>query len=176
MTDKNTTNTTDFLVVDRRHTSWLVAGAILLLIITFVAGFLWGKRHMVLELQQERADKAFVDKAYFSILSEPQENPGQRPADSEQGQADAAEEVWYQAQLIGFGQLTRAQAFIAKMERQGIAVRLETRKSHNGNKRMVWYQVVTQPTTDRRELELLAQKLKTTERLRNVKIVTAQQQ
>lgn len=177
MDNKQVDISADFLVINRRHTSWLVAGGLFAMVLAFTAGFMWGKRVLVLDQQQQLTESAFVDKAYFSLLS-PEEQSNQNELAPDLGDASeqvAASAVWYQAQLIGFGQLTRAQAFVAKMEQQGIQVKLETRKSHNGNKRMVWYQVVTVPTTDRRQLEVLSQRLKVTEHLKNIKIVTVQQ-
>lgn len=177
MDNKQVNAPADFLVINRRHTSWLVAACIFIIVVAFAAGFIWGRRGLVLEQQQQLTESAFVDKAYFSLLS-PDEQLTQGQLSPELIEVvDNAEssDAWYQAQLIGFGQLTRAQAFVAKMEQQGIQVQLETRKSHNGNKRMVWYQVVTAPTTDRRELEVLAQRLKSTEHLKNIKIVAVQQ-
>lgn len=177
MDNKQIDFSTDFLVINRRHTSWLVAASLFCIVLAFTVGFMWGKRGLMLEQQQQLTESAFVDKAYFSLLSpEEQSNQNQLSTDLvDSPDQMSSSAVWYQAQLIGFSQLTRAQAFVNKMEQQGIQVKLETRKSHNGNKRMVWYQVVTDPTTDRRQLEVLSQRLKATEHLKNIKIVTVQQ-
>lgn len=161
----------DVLIIDRRHTSWYVAGLLLLLLITFVVGFIWGRRASMLEEQQKIADDAFVDKAQYALLAP--ETKEQTEVVEAVADIQPAITQRYQAQLnFGYGQLTRAQALVNRLKQHGIVTKIITRKGRNGNKRTVWYQVVTEPYTDLAELELLVQRLKTTERLKNIKIIT----
>lgn len=170
----------DYFILDRRHTSWVIAGLLALVTFAFVVGFLWGRRAQMREETERIADEAFVDKARSAVLQGGQQEtmlPPQVPEKVEEENAPTTEtesNVLWVAQLAGFGQLGRAQAVVSRLKKLGIQTRVETRKGKKGKRRVVWYQVVTEPHADRQELELLVQRLKTIERLPTTpKIVTA---
>lgn len=176
---QNITPPEEFFVVDRRGTSWIIAGALTLLLCAFLAGYVCGKKSQLRDFQLRNDDDVFVDRARYAVLA-----PANAPAaqddiapvpvlqTTEDERAEPVPTQAYVAQLVGFSQLKRAQAFVERLKNSGIITRIVTRKSVNGAKKMVWYQVVTEPFVDRQELEFLVQRLKQSERLKNVKIIT----
>lgn len=77
----------------------------------------------------------------------------------------------YYAELIGFGGLKAAQAFVDKLTVRGYQVVIKKRVSKSGNGKTVnWYQVVTQNYTDKQKLQKILEAIKKTERLQGIKI------
>jgi cell division septation protein DedD len=82
----------------------------------------------------------------------------------------ATERRWY-APLAGYGQEAPAQAFARKLKSKGIAVVVKKHAARGTKKE--WYQVVTEPSTDRHALGQLVAQIAAQEKLNNVKIKEA---
>jgi hypothetical protein len=79
----------------------------------------------------------------------------------------------YYAELIGFGTLKSAHAFVDKLQKQGIVTLVKERVSKTvKGKRVVWYQVVTEPCGDQMALLELVKRLEKKEHLKDVHIQT----
>ncbi len=79
----------------------------------------------------------------------------------------------YLAELIGFGSLSSAQAFVDRLEKKGIKVSIKKRDSKSARGKLVsWYQVVTQPYDSHENLMRVVDVVKRDERLKGVHIIT----
>ena len=80
----------------------------------------------------------------------------------------------YSAELIGFGTHEAAEQFVKKAQKKGYNVFIRQRKSVTSKNKSArnWYQVVTDEFDDKSKLMDLVEKIKITERLHDVKLVT----
>lgn len=77
----------------------------------------------------------------------------------------------YYAELIGFGRLKAAQAFVDKMKDKGFLLVIRKRISKTGAGKIVnWYQVITESYSNKQELQKVVDVIRQTERLQGIKI------
>jgi hypothetical protein len=172
----------------------LIAAILMLYVITFLAGYFWGKKSALEEFAEQIKNESFSDKVYASLCAmyeQPTEAAPAQPVDeAPQGQAcgpeleekekmagSEAESPTgsavgnFVAQLIGYGTEKQAQFYQKALERRGITAEVVTRTSSTARgKKRVWYQVVTQPASYQ-ETQQLAERLAIEDRLAGVSIV-----
>lgn len=177
------------LFVPNRQLSSIVAFIMLIPFVSFLAGYFFGSQHSAEEFTGKIEQESFTDQIYASLcVTQPEkdeESYAVADASSEQAeQEEAAVEVVedppavepqesYYAQLIGFGTAQAANRFVQRMERKGVSTQVKVRKSKTANGRVVsWYQVVTEPHTDKKQLTELVERIKKEEKLSDAPIVT----
>lgn len=186
----------DNLTLDARQASWAGAALILLIFTAFVAGFFWGQRSAYHEAMSRTAHTAFTDQAHFAlyaasavrepatteplrmdiidtepeIIGAPESEPlGATPALAPN---DATKHV---AQLVGFGTKKEAQTALERMKKRGLPVQMRERTSKTPKGRTVtWYQIVSDAYTDKKQLELVLDRICKAERIprKDVRIYT----
>lgn len=177
------------IVVEIHHyqLTGLITGLMLLFVVTFLAGYFWGKKSALEEFAEQIKNESFSDKVYASLCAlydQPADVAGQNGSGSvdevQQGES-ISEQIEQQekekpagtfvAQLIGYGTEKQAQTYVKALERRGIAAQTVTRTSvSSAGKKRVWYQVVTQPATYE-ETKQLAERLSIEDRLAGVSLV-----
>lgn len=185
------------LVISRKMVSVTLAVCILMNAFFFIAGFFWGYRHATADVQIGLNKVSFTDQINYTA-SQQFDNNGmavdQINPDAEnvittpvvdELKSEAASEVTevivtekeepatqkYYAELIGFGHLKTAQAFVDKMQKKGYPIVIRKRMGKNGNDKNVnWYQAITENFEDRAKLIKLIEVIKKTEHLRDIKI------
>jgi hypothetical protein len=178
------------IVVEIHHyqITGLIAAMLMLYVVTFLAGYFWGKKSALEEFAEQIKNESFSDKVYASLCA-----LYDQPADAgtNQTQAQSVDELpqgesiingqeqeekekptgVFVAQLIGYGTEKQAQLYVKALERRGIAADVVTRTSATSRgKKRVWYQVVTQPASYE-ETQRLAERLAIEDRLAGVSIV-----
>lgn len=176
------------------HLTGLIAALLVLYVVTFLAGYFWGKKSALEEFAEQIKNESFTDKVYASLCalydqsgdinnnqhaaqssngSEPEEGVTQALLTSleESEDKDATSAAQFVAQLIGYGTQRQAQLYAQSLERRGIAVTVVERTSVSARgKKRVWYQVVTQPASYE-DTQRLAERLAIEDRLAGVSIV-----
>ena len=184
------------LCIPKRHASLILAGLLALLFFTFITGYFWGKRTAISQLTSRVEEEFFANQIQSSLYGL-QDRPGvqqevipeialdqraQESVDSEQQVVSVNEQKvdievempskQYYAQLIGFGTQGAANSFAKRANKiTEVEVKKRVSKTAKGKTR-VWYQVVTAPSSNREDLELLVAKISKEERLKGVHIVT----
>ncbi len=175
------------IVVEIHHyqITGLIAAMLMLYVVTFLAGYFWGKKSALEEFAEQIKNESFSDKVYASLCA-----LYDQPADAgaNQTQAQSVDEIpqgessseqeekekptgVFVAQLIGYGTEKQAQIYVKALERRGIASAAITRTSTTARgKKRVWYQVVTKPA-GYEETQRLAERLAIEDRLAGVSIV-----
>jgi hypothetical protein len=78
----------------------------------------------------------------------------------------------FYAQLIGFGTLSAAQKFSDRLRRKNFPVQVKERNSSTAQgKKIIWYQVVTEPFEDKEELLAAVHKIKLEEKLHDIRVI-----
>lgn len=179
--------------VTNRQIGWLVAIVIVIFLGSFSAGYFWGEKKAADRFVQRVEQDALADQVYSSICSLYDsdtesdlraENGATEQSNEEIASQEAAQEsasvveeavsneVFY-AQLVGFGTTKKAKQFVERLSKKGITSHMRERKSKTAQgKNICWYQVVTDPYTDKNTLIALVEKVKQEERLHDVRIVT----
>ena len=181
---------TDIVKLTNRQISWLLAVVICIAIGSFGAGYFWGEKRSAERFLQRIGQDSLSDQVYSSICSlydsdselkqntedDILEDDAEEVTKEESGQ-EAEEEtvpkVAYYAQLVGFGTAKNAQQFVERLAKKGIITHVQGRKSRTARGKIInWYQVVTDPYTDKGALISLVEQVKEQERLHDVRIVT----
>ena len=179
------------IVVEIHHyqITGLITAMLMLYVITFLAGYFWGKKSALEEFAEQIKNESFSDKVYASLCAL-YDQPAE--AGTSQTHARSVDEVpqgesiseqseqleekekpagTFVAQLIGYGTEKQAQIYVKALERRGISAEAVTRTSVTSRgKKRVWYQVVTQPAPYE-ETQRLAERLAIEDRLAGVSIV-----
>ncbi len=179
------------IVVEIHHyqITGLIAALLMLYVITFLAGYFWGKKSALEEFAEQIKNESFSDKVYASLCAlydQPTDSAASQIAapaidgesqgeiindQNEQQQEKEKVAGSFVAQLIGYGTEKQAQIYVKALERRGIPAELVTRTSVTARgKKRVWYQVVTQPASYE-ETQRLAERLAIEDRLAGVSIV-----
>jgi hypothetical protein len=151
------------LYVSHRQFSWLTATLIALTFCVFVGGYLLGKR------KQMSPDAVSTSELVVVAPTTPhQEASAEHTA---MVPARAPSQTYY-AQLIGFGTSSAAQKFSEKLQRRNYPVCVRERHSTTAQgKKIIWYQVITEPFEDKNELLAAIQKIKKEEKLHDIRII-----
>lgn len=189
------------LIMDRKKVSVVMALIVLSGMFIFIAGYFWGYRQATIGLQVGIGRQAFSDQATHTMdsmtelgseIPEGSSSTEQRqeavslapiiePAvsielvetvpDSAAASESSASKMLYYAELIGFGNASKAQSWVDKVKQRGYPVVLLKRVGKSGKgKKITWYQVVTENFTDRDQLIKLTDSIKRTEKLQSIKI------
>lgn len=176
----------DSLVITRKQASRLISGLIVCAFFLFVSGYFWGKKKALelytLDLSRElfAADqqaKLDLGNDRYDDNQSMQEQPATAaPAPIQPKLSSEQEDIYYKAQLVGFGTLTPAQHCVERLKKNGITTTIVKRIStphaaSSRKKNLCWYQVVTERYTDKHQLELLVEKIKKSEKIHDVQIV-----
>ncbi len=175
----------NMLVVDKKTVSRVIAFLLLAWFFTFVIGYFWGKRHAVSTFAQKIEQESFADKIYYNTsLLYDQKTPQSTREEATKIENEQLKEEHeqislqsatksseaaklYQAQIFG-GTQKAAQACCQRLQKNGIPVSVVKRLSKTPkNKTITWYQVVTEPFTNRQELELVLESVKFQEKIRD---------
>lgn len=174
----------DVLILTKRQVSMIVAAATLLLFISFLVGYFWGKGRAVEQFMQNVDNHLFADQAYSASLA-PVPPASEERGSHEQGvtgnqtrqhqpeSPQPSTRALYYAPLVGFGSESYARQFVARLAAKGIsAVEIKKRKSVTVKGKVTyWYQVVTQPSADQRQLEQMIKKIRRFEKISQPRIV-----
>jgi len=169
-----------------RQISWLIAVVIVIALGSFSGGYFWGEKKSAERFLQRIGQDALADQVYSSICSlydtdsdteRRAENNASEEISKEETEGEIREQVVsdvaYYAQLVGFGTIKKAQQFVERLSKQEITAYVRERKSKTVRGKVInWYQVVTDPYTDKDSLIALVEKVKIQERLHDVRIVT----
>ncbi len=165
----------------------LIAIIFMLYLVTFLAGYFWGKKSALEEFAEQIKNESFSDKVYASLcaLYEQQGDTGtsaaiiplgdsvEEPSQGDSGNNEPQEKALgaFVAQLIGYGTEKQAQLYVKALERRGISAEVVTRTSMTARgKKRVWYQVISQAASYE-ETQRLAERLAIEDRLAGVSIV-----
>jgi len=185
--------------VTNRQIGWVIAVVMMISLGSFSVGYFLGEKKAADRFVHRVEQDVFADKIYSSMCSlydgeseseSPAENGPVEQAEqaNEEGAALANQEEEqenssaiekmvsnnaFYAQLVGFGTSKKAKLFVDRLANKGIVVHMRERKSKTARgKNICWYQVVTDPYTDKNALVSLVEKVKQAERLHDVRIVT----
>jgi hypothetical protein len=115
--------------------------------------------------QPEQKDNTRVQPS-----AQPEITSAQHPSTAEPAQ----KQMSYCAALIGYGNKKSAIDFQNRLAKRGIDVIIKEQESNNKRgKKIVWYQVVTQPMTDQQEFMKLVDHIKRIERIKDVRFITS---
>jgi len=168
------------LVIPVRQLSSLTALAISGIGVIFMGGYFLGKQHAAFEYVARIEQDSLADHMSASLCSlyDPElltphvaiHDAGNASAQMLQPEHDASQ---YYAQLIGYGTQKAADAFAEKLVENNIPVSVKTRKSRTASgKERVWYQVVTDPFSDKQALEALTKRIAQAEKIDGIQIVS----
>lgn len=172
----------DNLIFDRKKASRFGAFALLLGFSFFIAGYFVGKRHSFQELMAQTEKESLTDQVYTAVSSlydGPHESvPGAleellevEPIKEEKNAQAQSEGPRYYAQLASFPRLQDAQALVARLAKQDIAVDIKKVPSKSRQGRVVqWFQVITPSFANQEELKKLTAKIKKLEKIKDILI------
>jgi len=174
--------------ITNRHIGWVVAIIIVISIGSFSVGYFWGEKKAAGRFVAKVEQDALADQVFSSVCSlyendteldshvdnGPNEQPNQEEdKNSEKQLEDQEPQIVFYAQLVGFGTSKKAKQFVERLAKKGTNVHMRERMSKTARgKKIRWYQVVTEPYTEKNELIALVEKVKRDERLHDVRIVT----
>ncbi len=166
---------TEGLFIPNRQLSGLIAIVFGLFFITFLSGYWLAKHHeLSIPVLEQTKEVPLADTAYEEELVASPIEPFTHEEDESPLIDPSLEDKTFYAQLIGFGTSAAAHRFTQQLQKKGIAVSVKTRYSKTPKgKQIMWYQVVTENYTNRKELEQLVEKVSRSERLTGAKIVSA---
>ena len=169
----------DFLIIDRKNTSRIVAGMLLGSFFIFVSGYFFGKKKLAEDFSSTLEHTNFSDQMSYALTTLQDHNnaavvptieaPKEVAKPSVQVQQKTP--IKYAAQLLG-GTQKSVTDFAERMAKKGILieVRKRTSKTARGTT-MHWYQAVTQAYADENELKALIDKIKKFEKIGTIQIV-----
>ncbi len=168
------------LFIPTRQATAYTSFALSIVGVVFMAGYFFGKQQMIDQLVTKIEQDSFADEAAASLCSLYDPDLLSVPAvekkddvvlvDTESEPRVVAE---YYAQLIGYGTQKAAETFAQKLVKNGIPALVKTRKSQTAQgKETVWYQVVTEPFSDKNALETLTQGIAKSEKIQGIQIIS----
>jgi predicted phage tail protein len=188
------------LYLTNRHMSWLLSFLLFFSFFVFMVGYFLGKKVATQELMQEIEESSLEDAhavmsyqqdtatenqkvathdtmvtAQKEVIQEKKEEPTAPVAPAIQRIAEMSQQpvTRYYAELIGFGTQQAAQSFAEKLQRKGVPVEVKKRSSKSAKGRLItWYQIVTKPYSDKKEITQLVKKVCRQEHLADVRILT----
>lgn len=182
---------TNAVKLTNRQISWLITVVICIALGSFGAGYFWGEKKSAERFLQRIGQDSLSDQVYSSICSlydsngELEQNTENdtleieeyaKEGNNQEAQetiVEAVSKVEYYAQLVGFSTAKHAQQFVERLSKKGIVTHVQERKSRTARGKIInWYQVVTDPYTNRAALISLVEQVKEQERLHDVRIVT----
>lgn len=168
------------LFIPTRQATAYTSFALSIVGVVFMAGYFFGKQQMVDQLVSQIEQSSFADEACSSLctLYDPEllsPHSLSKQSDVVLGEAKNEPELGaeYYAQLIGYGTQKAADTFAQKLVENGIPALVKIRKSQTAQgKETVWYQVVTEPFSDKAALEDLTQRIAKSEKIQGIQIIS----
>ncbi|EKD48406.1 MAG: hypothetical protein ACD_64C00332G0002 [uncultured bacterium] len=200
------------LFIPTRQATAYTSFALSLLGAVFMAGYFFGKQHMIDQCVTKIEHDSFADQISASLCSlydqeleslfvqkeaellDDSIELDSLPVISENAQFDAPEMVVadcsqvieepalpeapisspeHYAQLIGYGTQKAADQFAQRLQKKGIPAVVKIRKSQTAQgKKSTWYQVVTEPFSDKHALEQLVQRIAKDEKIQGIQLVS----
>jgi cell division septation protein DedD len=154
----------------------------------FISGYFWGQHSATEQVLNAVERDSFADQIYYSMCSaneprdEEEEDEGQEdqsePAEEAEGEQKSATQEkaqpkkTYAAAIAGFGAQKTADRYAQKLKARGFPVHVAQRTSRSARGRTVsWYQVVTDPFTDRQEGERVVAQIRSQENIRSIALI-----
>ncbi len=163
------------LYLTNRQVSFLTASIMLLAFFVFMAGYFLGQRK-ALERFNEVIDREVSENViatHTDVVETHIVHNDSRLSQNEATSKIVVPEELYKAQLIGFGTSRAAHSFADKLQNKNMPVRVDERHSKTAQgKEIIWYQVTTEPFSDKQELLAFVEKVKKAERLKDIRIVS----
>lgn len=161
------------LYLTNRQVSWLTVSIVLLSCFIFIAGYFFGQRKAIEQLNELIDQKLVVDTVHTQHDVASQEYV---PHDSTEPliihNKHNVDKKYY-AQLIGFGTLRAAERFVDRLQQKNMPVKVVERHSKTAQeKEIIWYQIVTEHFDNKDDLIACVQKIKVEEKLNDIKIVS----
>lgn len=170
-------NYNSVLYLTNRQVSVLTAVLMLVAFFLFLAGYFLGQRKAleryseIIEYGSQSGQENFdlgMSK-YVGESVEASNHAAEKLIDVE----ETSIKKEYKAQLIGFGTSRAAHSFADKLQNKNMPVRVDERHSKTAQgKEIIWYQVTTEPFTDKEELLAFVEKIKKEERIKDIRIVS----
>lgn len=163
------------LYLTTRQVSFLTASIVLCAFFVFIAGYFLGQRKALEKfnavIKQEVTEDSIVGN--IDVSDNQVDKVGKASRQVEQKNLINESEKNYKAQLIGFGTSRAAHSFADRLQNKNMPVRVHERHSKTAQgKEIIWYQVTTEPFSDRQELLAFVEKIKKAERLKDIRIVS----
>lgn len=188
--------------ISQKKISWMLSAAVLIIFFVFMTGYFLGQQRALDLFTQKIEQESLADQIYSSlcVLYDNDEDleasttvdllPQAQDDNSSETQASISDEQLspeqmaqqdvqdepnslYYAQLIGFGTHKAAERFVARLAQRGIKANSKKRQSKTaGGKVRYWYQVVTDVYEDKRELEIVVNSIKNSEKINDIRIIT----
>ncbi len=172
------------LFLAKKQASFCLAVGLICLLLSFLAGYFWGRRQPVADLSKELSS-ALLDKttqlnslnnsavtSASNDLVELNANSGTSVVQEQEISSALKADKQYYGTLLGFSSLKAAQKYLNKLQNLGYNLQIKTRHSRNSkNKLYTWYQIITEKFTDKTKLEQLMRELKQQENLQSTKIL-----
>lgn len=178
-------SSTSGIFITKKQASYFCSIIVFLFLFIFVAGYFLGKKSAIDEFSKNMLNGSFADQARYSFYSlfgnpENDETEESEPEEQEITEEPKIDNILsnqkFSAELIGFTSKNSAENFVKKMEKMGYNTFIKERKSVTSKNRLAktWYQVVTDDFDDQSKLLDLVDKVKFSQRLGDVKIISKQ--
>lgn len=180
----------NYLIMQKKTVSQLVAFFLLLGFFIFALGYFLGKKKLAEDFSHIVNQSNFSDQMNFALTSlYEQENNNQQvkqldqprfeeepisdksDISSQSTNNESGQPSLFKAQLFG-GTQKAVTLFAQRLAKKGIDIEIRTRTSKTASgKKMVWYQAVTKPYSNKADLEALVATIKKLEKINNVTIL-----
>jgi len=193
-------NVVGFIMFSPRHISWIIAAVLFVNSVSFLTGYLWGKKCAAEQACYTIKRDSLADTVYSAVcwqngqLNDTDEqdvdaNETSDDLDNESIVAVAENEdvveceskieneelessARYFAQLVSFHTRRQADIFANKLQSNAIPVTVKERSSKTPKGRVIrWYQIVAGPYETRERVTQVAAQLQKSEKLHDVRIV-----
>ncbi len=160
------------LFIAKKQASLGLSALLVCLLLSFLAGYFWGRRQPVANLTEQLSSAVLAQAAELNKIVPDSNNPKDQAGLDQDSQVNLTTEQQYQGTILGFNSLKAARKYLNKLQNLGYNLQLKTQHSRNSkNKLYTWYQIVTEKFTDKAKLEQLMQAIKVQENLSSTKII-----
>lgn len=188
----------NFLSFDKKQASYISGGILLLALCSFVIGYIVGQKTSLSRLNEDINKANFEDQVKYSLYSSYKSMPDQgdfaeenlaSPEEIENNETTLntepqknipiiveeelpSDDKTYYAVLFGCGTLGTAQKFTQRMKKIGFDIEIKRRRSKNSKGKFVtWYQLLTAPYKNKKDLLADVEKIQLAEKLQKVQIL-----
>lgn len=176
-----------------RKASACLSAIIIIIFMSFVAGYIWGKRNAIELNSQNMTHETFADEVSTSLFMHNNIGASEENSVENNNQAiddyhsitvenekvilnpkDTDDKTFYFAPLIGYGTLKAAELFVDRWKKKGIDLFVLERKSFDAKKKktITWYQVITEKSSDKEKIESIITTVTSKEKLGKVSLQT----
>jgi hypothetical protein len=186
MTHHNNHDDTQYLILNKRQTSWVIVAGLALIAVSFLVGYFWGQHTALDQFIEDTQERRFGDHIYTAMYTRYDDTQADDNEPDESADDDSADEsndanepiiktaTTYHAQLIGYkaSQKKEAEKFIVALKKQGINASLREHSSRSKRGRtIIWYQVITGQYADLNALQKVKNAIEKQYKLHDIKIV-----